>query len=93
MYVPLREFPLTRRLPLCPTPSYNAFMGWLGLFNIAYGALGLAAAIYLGRPEGIALCVWVIGVGVAMRMWLPLRIAFRSGSRRRRIVARARLAV
>lgn len=43
-------------------------MRWLGIFNIAYGGLGLASAIYLGRPEGIILCVWVMCVGVAMRL-------------------------
>jgi hypothetical protein len=67
-------------------------MRWIGLFNVAYGALGLAAALYLGRPEGVALCLWVIGVGLAMRLWRPARDLLRVRSRRRRVMARARTA-
>lgn len=62
----------------------------MGLFNVAYGSLGLAAALYLGRPEGVALCVWVVGVGVAMTALRPAVAGWRSRSRRRRVVARAR---
>ena len=67
-------------------------MRWIGLFNIAYGGLGLAASLYLGRPEGVALCVWVIGVGVAMTVVRPALSAWRMRSRRLRVVARARFA-
>jgi len=67
-------------------------MRWIGLFNVCYGGLGLAAALYLGRSEGVALCVWVMSVGVAMRFVTPLLALIRSARRRRRIVSRARTA-
>lgn len=42
-------------------------MQWLGLFNLAYGALGLVAALYLGRADMVALCVWVMASGFLLR--------------------------
>ncbi len=62
----------------------------MGLFNMTYGGLGLAASLYLGRPEGAALCLWVIGVGVAMTVIRPAVCAWRARDRRKRIVMRAR---
>jgi hypothetical protein len=66
-------------------------MRWIALFNIAYGGLGLAAALYLGRTDGIALCLWVMACGVAIRFARPALLRWRTSSRRRRAVARARL--
>lgn len=42
-------------------------MRWIGLFNIAYGGLGMAAALYLGRTDAILLCAWVIASGMILR--------------------------
>lgn len=42
-------------------------MQWVGLFNICYGALGVLAAIHIGRYEAIVVCLWVIACGLVMR--------------------------
>lgn len=65
-------------------------MSWIALFNLAYGSLGLIAALYLGRPEGVALCVWVIALGAVMYAWKPVRSWRRATIRRSRVIARAR---
>ena len=53
-------------------------MRWLGLFNLAYGALGLVSALYLGRADMVALCVWVMVSGFLLRTgvfrWLLARL-------------------
>ena len=42
-------------------------MQWVGLFNICYGALGVLAAVHIGRYEAIGVCLWVIACGIVMR--------------------------
>lgn len=42
-------------------------MRWIGAFNVAYGATGLAAAAYLGRSDAVLLCLWVMASGLLMR--------------------------
>lgn len=49
-------------------------MRWIGLFNLLYGALGMASAIYLARWDGIALCAWVMAVGLLLRSRFGSRI-------------------
>lgn len=67
-------------------------MGWIGAFNIVYGALGLLAASYLGRTDGIALCIWVMTCGAMLRLARPVLDRRRFALRRRRVLVRARSA-
>lgn len=52
-------------------------MRWLGLFNLSYGALGLVAALYLGRADMVALCVWVMASGFLLRSRAVRRVLAR----------------
>ncbi len=61
-------------------------MRWIGAFNIAYGALGMAAALYLGRGDAVLLCVWVMLSGALMRTRFVSRLI---SDARRRLFGRA----
>lgn len=49
-------------------------MRWIGAFNVVYGAIGLAAALYLGQTDAIMLCVWVMLSGVLLRSGVLSRV-------------------
>lgn len=57
--------------------SYKPNMRWIGLFNLAYGSLGLLAALYIGRSEMIVLCLWVMACGIILRSLSLRRTIFR----------------
>lgn len=61
-------------------------MRWIGAFNLAYGALGLAAAIYLGRGDAVLLCLWVMLSGIVLRTRYVTRLVSEA---RRRLFRRA----
>ena len=37
-----------------------------GLFNLFYGTTGMESASFLGRPEGVILCLYMMVFGAAM---------------------------
>lgn len=46
-------------------------MRWIGVFNLAYGTLGLAAAAYFDQGDEVIPCLWAMASGAVMRMVAP----------------------